>query len=58
MTSTYIWAGVLLVIVILIKSPWIKGWIGEVQVNLLARLLEKSRENHGNFGKGFHGSKR
>jgi restriction system protein len=38
MVKTYILAGTLAVVVLILKSPWFKGWIGELQVNLITKF--------------------
>jgi hypothetical protein len=38
MVGVYIFAGVLAVVVLILKSPWFKGWIGELQVNLITKF--------------------
>jgi len=40
------WVVPLLVIVALAKSPWFKGFIGEVMVNLAARLFLDKKNYH------------
>ena len=39
MVKIYILAGVVAVIAIILKSPWFKGWIGELQVNLVTKFF-------------------
>jgi len=39
MAKVYILAGVVAVVVIILKSPWFKGWIGELQVNLVTKFF-------------------
>jgi len=43
MTKIYILAGIIAVVAIIFKSPWFKGWIGELQINLLTKFsLDKN----------------
>ena len=35
MVKIYIFAGIVAVVAIILKSPWFKGWVGELQVNLV-----------------------
>jgi len=43
MVKIYIFAGIVAVIAIILKSPWFKGWIGELQVNLITKFsLDKN----------------
>ena len=39
MVKIYIFAGIVAVIAIILKSPWFKGWIGELQVNLVTKFF-------------------
>ena len=39
MTKIYILAGIVAVVAIILKSPWFKGWIGELQVNLVTKFF-------------------
>ena len=39
MTRTYVLIGILFFIVIILKSPWFKGWIGELQINLITKVF-------------------
>jgi hypothetical protein len=39
MVKIYILAGIVAVVAIILKSPWFKGWIGEIEVNLITKLL-------------------
>jgi hypothetical protein len=42
MTRIYVFIGILFIIVIILKTPWFKGWIGELEINLITKLfLEK-----------------
>jgi hypothetical protein len=43
MVKIYIFAGIVAVIAIIIKSPWFKGWIGELQVNLVTKFFFEQR---------------
>ena len=43
MLPLYIFAGVIFVLGAIVNTPWFKGWLGELQVNLAARfMLDKS----------------
>ena len=43
MVKIYIFVGIAVFIAIVLKSPWFKGWIGELQVNLLTKFsLDKN----------------
>jgi restriction system protein len=43
MVKIYIFTGIIVFIAIILKSPWFKGWIGELQVNLITKFfLDKS----------------
>ncbi len=46
MLRIYFFAGVLLALVIILKTPWFKGWIGELQINLMTRLFLNKRDYH------------
>jgi restriction system protein len=39
MTKIYILAGMVAVVAIILKSPWFKGWIGELQINLVTKFF-------------------
>ena len=39
MTKIYILAGIVAVVAIILKSPWFKGWIGELQINLITKFF-------------------
>jgi hypothetical protein len=39
MVKIYIFAGVVAVVVIILKSPWFKGWIGELQINFITKFI-------------------
>ena len=39
MIKIYIFAGIVAVIAIVLKSPWFKGWIGELQINLMTKFF-------------------
>jgi restriction system protein len=39
MLRIYFFAGVLLALVIILKTPWFKGWIGELQINLVTKFF-------------------
>ena len=39
MTKIYILAGIVGVVAIILKSPWLKGWIGELQINLVTKFF-------------------
>ena len=39
MTKIYILAGIVAVVAIIFKSPWFKGWIGELQINLVTKFF-------------------
>jgi restriction system protein len=39
MSKIYILAGIVAAVVIILKSPWVKGWMGEFQVNLVTKLF-------------------
>jgi hypothetical protein len=39
MVKIYIFAGIVAVIAIILKSPWFKGWIGELQINLVTKFF-------------------
>ncbi len=39
MVKIYIFAGIVAVIAIILKSPWFKGWIGELQINLITKFF-------------------
>ena len=39
MVKIYIFAGIVVVIAIIVKSPWFKGWIGELQINLITMFF-------------------
>ena len=39
MVKIYILAGVAAVVAIILKSPWFKGWIGELQINLITKFF-------------------
>lgn len=38
MARLYIFVGIAAVVVLILKSPWFKGWIGELQVNLITKF--------------------
>jgi restriction system protein len=43
MVRIYIFAGIVVFIAIILKNPWFKGWIGELQVHLLTKFsLDKN----------------
>jgi len=44
--SSYWWLLPLFVVAVLFKSPWFKGFIGEVMVNMAARLLLDKNDYH------------
>jgi len=44
--STYWWLLPLLIVAILFKSAWFKGFMGEVMANMAARLLLNKNDNH------------
>jgi hypothetical protein len=46
MTKIYILAGVLAIVTIILKSPWFKGWIGELQINLITRFFFSEKTYH------------
>jgi hypothetical protein len=39
MVKIYILAGVAAVVAIILKSSWFKGWIGELQINLITKVF-------------------
>lgn len=39
MVKIYIFAGIVAVIAIILKNPWFKGWIGELQINLITKFF-------------------
>jgi len=39
MVKIYIFAGIVAVIAIILKTPWFKGWIGELQINLITKFF-------------------
>jgi len=40
MVKIYIFAGIVAVVVaIILKTPWFKGWIGELQINLITKFF-------------------
>jgi len=46
MTRVYVLVGVLVVVVIIFKSPWFKGWIGEFEINLVTRFFLSKKIYH------------
>lgn len=38
MAKLYIFAGIVAAVAIFFKSPWFKGWIGELQINLVTKF--------------------
>jgi restriction system protein len=46
MTKIYLLVGLLLVVVMILKSPWFKGWLGELQINLITRLFLSEKIYH------------
>jgi len=46
MTGLYVLAGVIFVAGLIFRTPWFKGWFGELQVNLAARLLLDKNTYH------------
>jgi hypothetical protein len=39
MVKIYIFAGVVAAVAIILKTPWFKGWIGELQINLITKFF-------------------
>jgi restriction system protein len=39
MVKIYIFAGIVAVVAIILKTPWFKGWIGELQINLITKFF-------------------
>ncbi len=39
MVKIYIFAAVVAIVAIILKSPWFKGWIGELQINLVTKFF-------------------
>jgi hypothetical protein len=46
MTKIYLLVGLLLVVVMILKSPWFKGWLGELQINLITRFFLSEKIYH------------
>ena len=46
MIKYYLLLAVIVLIVIVIKSPWFKGWLGELEVNLIARFFLDKKTYH------------
>jgi len=46
MTKFYILAGIAALVVVILKSPWFKGWLGELQVNLVTMLFLRKDNYH------------
>jgi len=44
--SSFWWLPALFILAVLFKSPWFKGFIGEVMVNMVARLLLNKNDYH------------
>ena len=39
MTRTYVFISILFIVIIILRSPWFKGWIGELQINLITKVF-------------------
>ena len=39
MTRTYVFIGIFFIVIIILRSPWFKGWIGEMEINLITKLF-------------------
>src|SRR5512144_2778193 len=39
MVKIYIFAGIVAAIALIVKGPWFKGWIGELQINLMTKFF-------------------
>jgi len=46
MTKIYILAGAITVVAIVLRSPWFKGWLGELQINLATKFFLSKNTYH------------
>jgi restriction system protein len=46
MTGTFVFIMILFIVITILKTPWFKGWVGEMEINLITKLFLKKDTYH------------